>query len=70
MIPTRWTILGNLRWNDSNPDKQEMIEPALPEAAKLRLDKLTREDLDDIARFVTFAVEKRPKAERGKVRHG
>ena len=32
-----------------------MIGSALREAAELGTDKLTREELDDIARFVSFA---------------
>ena len=38
-----------------NPDEQEMIGSALREAAERRPDKLTKEELDDIARFVRFA---------------
>ena len=55
-------FLGNCSWNDLNPDEQDMIGSDLWEAAELRPDMLTKEELDDIARFVRFA--QRRKAER------
>ena len=48
-------FLGNFRWKDLNPDQQELVVFALPDAAKLRPDMLTREELDDIARFVRLS---------------
>lgn len=48
-------FLGNFRWDDLNPDEQEMVGSALREAGELRPEMLTTEELDDIARFVRFA---------------
>ena len=45
-----------------------MIGSALREAAELRHDKLTKEELDDIARFVRFA--QRRKATQGREKEG
>ena len=45
-----------------------MIGSVLREAAKLRPDMLTREELDDIARFVRFA--QRRKATQGREKEG
>ena len=39
-------FLGNFRWNDLNPDEQELVVFALLDAAKLRSDMLTRDELD------------------------
>ncbi len=57
-------FLENFHWNDLNPDDQVMIGLALLNAAEVRPDMLTREELDDIARFVRFA--QRRKAARRK----
>ena len=46
---------GNFSWNDLNPDDQVMIGLALLKAAEVRPDMRTREELDDIARFVRLA---------------
>lgn len=46
-----------------------MIGSALREAAGLRPDMLTREELDDIARFVSFAQRRKAGQEAG-VREG
>lgn len=46
---------GELAWNDFTPDEQEMIGSGIQEAAKLRPGWLTKEELEDIARFVRFA---------------
>ena len=54
--------LGNIGWNDLNPDDQEMIGSAVREVG-LRHDMLTEEELDDITRFVRFA--QRRKAAQG-----
>ncbi len=63
--------LGSVRWNDLNHDEQEMIGSALREAAELRPDKLTKEELDDIAGFVRFAQRRKATQGReGEVRHG
>ena len=63
--------LGNVRWTDLNHDEQEMIGSALREAAELRPDKLTKEELDDIAGFVRFAQRRKATQGReGEVRHG
>ncbi len=63
--------LGNVRWNDFTPDEQEMIGSGIQEAAKLRPGWLTREELEDIARFVKFARRRRAAQGReGEVRHG
>ncbi len=51
--------LGNLRWNDLDPDQQELIGLARWQAAKLRPEVLTTEDLDDIARFVRLAQRRK-----------
>ena len=51
--------LGNLRWNDLDPDEQELIGLAIWQAAKLRSDVLTTEELDDIARFVRLAQRRK-----------
>ncbi len=48
-------FLENFHWNDLNPDDQVMIGLALLNAAEVRPDMLTREELDDIARFVRLA---------------
>ena len=59
-------FLENVRWNDLDPDEQDLIVFALRAAAKLRPvrpDMLTREELDDIARFVRFA-QRRKAAQR------
>ncbi len=61
-------FLGNVRWNDLNHDEQEMIGSALREAAELRPDELTREELDDIALFVRFA--QRRNATQGREKEG
>jgi hypothetical protein len=64
-------FLGNIRWNDLNPDEQDLIVFTLQAAAKLRLvrpDMLTKEELDDIARFVRFA--QRRKATQGREKEG
>ncbi len=47
------------RRNDLNPDEPEMIGSGTREAAELRPDMLTKEELDDIARFVRFAKRRR-----------
>ncbi len=51
-------FLGNFSWNDLTADEQEMIGSALRQAG-LRPDELTREELDDIARFVRFAQSRK-----------
>ena len=66
--------LGNVRWEDLNPDEQDLIVLALRASAKLRPvspDMLTKEELDDIARFVRFAQSRKAAQGReGEVRHG
>ncbi len=52
-------FLENFRWNDLNPDDQVMIGLALLNAAEVRPDMLTREELDDIARFVRLAQRRK-----------
>ncbi len=52
-------FLENFRWNDLNPDDQVMIGFALLNAAEVRPDMLTREELDDIARFVRLAQRRK-----------
>ena len=47
------------RRNDLDPDESVMIGFALLEAVKLRPDMLTREELDDIARFVRLAQRRK-----------
>ncbi len=54
--------IDNVRWNDLNPDEQDLIVLALRASAKLRPvspDMLTKEELDDIARFVRFAQRRK-----------
>ena len=48
-------FLENVRWNDLNPNDQVIVGLALLHAAEVRPDVLTREELDDIARFVRLA---------------
>ncbi len=52
-------FLENFHWNDLNPDDQVMIGLALLNAAEVRPDMLTREELDDIARFVRLAQRRK-----------
>ncbi len=67
-------FLGNFRWNDLNPDEQDLIVFTLQAATKLRLvrpDMLTKEELDDIARFVRSAQRcKTAKGRERESRHG
>ena len=54
--------MDTVRWNDLNPDEQDLIVLALRAGAKLRPvrpDMLTQEELDDIARFVRFAQRRK-----------
>ncbi len=63
--------MENVRWNDLSPDEQDLIVFALRASAKLRPvrpDMLTKEELDDIARFVRFA--QRRKAAQGREKEG
>ena len=59
-------IGGEGGWNEFTPDEQVMLGSAIAEAAELRPDWLTKEELEDIARFVRFA--KRRKAGLGRLR--
>ncbi len=67
-------FLGNIRWNDLNPDEQDLIVFTLQATAKLRLvrpDMLAKEELDDIAPFVRFAQRRKATQGREKEsRHG
>ncbi len=47
--------LGSLRWNDLNPDDQVMIGLTLLGVIEAHPDMLTREERDDVARFVGIA---------------
>ena len=47
--------LGSLRWNDLNPDDQVMIGLTLLGVTEAHPDMLTREERDDVARFVGIA---------------
>ena len=50
---------ADLGWNEFTPAEQEMIGSGIQEAAKLRPGWLTREELDDIAKFVRFAQRRK-----------
>lgn len=52
-------FLGDFRWNDLTADEQELIGFGIREAAELRPEMLTKEELVDIARFVRFARRRR-----------
>ena len=60
---------GELAWNDFTPDEQALIGYGIAEAAKLRPDMLTKEELEDIARFVRFA-QSRKAGQEGVAQHG
>ena len=47
--------LENVRWNDLNPDDQVMIGLTLLGVIEAHPDMLTREERDDVARFVGIA---------------
>ena len=47
--------LENVRWNDLNPDDQVMIGLTLLRVIEAHPDMLTREERDDVARFVRIA---------------
>ena len=49
---------ADLGWDEFTPDEQELIGYGIREAAKLRPGWLTKEELEDIARFVRFAHER------------
>lgn len=54
--------MENVRWNDLNPDEQDLIVLAYgqgPSSAPSAPDMLTQEELDDIARFVRFAQRRK-----------
>ncbi len=64
-------IGGDGGWNDFTPEEQVMLGSAIAEAAELRPDWLTKEELDDIAGFVRFAQRRKATQGReGEVRHG
>ena len=48
-------FLENFRWNDLNPDDQVMIGLTLLGVTEAHPDMLTREERDDVARFVGIA---------------
>ena len=51
--------LRNFGWDELTRDEQELIGHTIHEAAKLRPDWLTQEELDSIARFVRFAKDRK-----------
>ncbi len=51
--------LGSLRWNDLNPDDQVMIGLTLLGVTEAHPDMLTREERDDLARYVRISQRRK-----------